>query len=341
MSIRSSMTPLSIRNPQMLLIPVSSIMLISLIVTVCLGLTHARAASNPSSQSGASTIAPMLQSPLLSSQVISNTLAQPGQPVRTKTYLPLVFRPPEPQPASITLAAAPERLPANGSSSTVLTVQVQDQRDMALPQATVIMSTTLGRFPNDNTSISLLSNETGTVTTTLTSVLSQDETALVITAQAVASKGQSPIITTTIILDVPSRILLTALPSTLAANVERTSAIRATLQDARGLPIPGYPVDFITDLGLFANGDTQQSTLSDASGIATLDLQAIPQLGTARLSVQAGNAAATTEVFLSQTCVRMIWKTNPTTSPTRRDYSRRPSASVRLKMNQRKKMIIT
>jgi hypothetical protein len=127
----------------------------------------------------------------------------------------------------------------------------------------------------------------------------------------------------------PTIVSVFALPGNIPATVTERASVFATVLDQNNNPVPGVSVFFNTTLGRFANGGASFVTTTDASGIATADLYAAPQLGTAAVTAgvftQDGTLTSNTSVqFVIDTCNDTDDNVNPNNLP--RDGLPQPSS---------------
>ena len=183
-------------------------------------------------------------------------------------------------PATLTLAASPPAIVADGVSSATLSAWVGDTFGNPVEDGTAVhFSTTLGRvFPA----------EVGTVGGWATAVLTGTEVGTAtVQAQAGAVQGWTEV---ALLPGPPAVILVTAEPTSLVADGVSTATVRASLADAWGHPVAdGTPVAFTTSLG------TVTPTLAwTEAGRAQAVLRSGREAGWAR--VQASSASAWGEV---------------------------------------------
>ncbi len=156
-----------------------------------------------------------------------------------------------PEVSKIDIDAESETLPADGSSSTAITVTVSDLENMPMPAGTpVTLTTTLGTFPGgidpdgagpiSSRRIFSISGSNGQVMTSLIAPLSQTGTA-VITA---TSGGVSQLREITITVNGNGEVSLVASPSSIIADGTSTAIFTATVKDGGGNPVAGVPVVF-------------------------------------------------------------------------------------------------
>ncbi|WP_212637720.1 Ig-like domain-containing protein [Desulfocicer vacuolatum] len=194
-----------------------------------------------------------------------------------------------PEVGNITIDAASDTLPADGSSSTAITVTVTDVENMPMPAGTpVTLTTTLGTFPGgidpdgagpiSSRRIFNISGTNGQINTSLIAPLSQTGTA-VITA---TSGGASQLQEITITVNGNGEVSLVASPTSIIANGSSTATFTATVLDGGGNPVAGVPVVFknLTGQGLTTvetntfegTGITDTSLFTHSGGALTLTM---------------------------------------------------------------------
>ncbi len=186
---------------------------------------------------------------------------------------------------SITLAANPITVPADGISSTSITAVVTDRAGQPVPAGTVIDFTTapagIAKFSTGTTTRVSTPDDTGTVIVPLISAGATAGTAEV-TAKSggvsqkviVTFKGSSP-------TDIGS-ILLTAAPETIPADGASTLTVTATLYDTSKKPVKaGTEAIFYASSGTFVGGSGSYITAltTDASGKVNVTLVASTTAG--------------------------------------------------------------
>lgn len=190
---------------------------------------------------------------------------------------------------SIELVAQPDRILANGSSTTTITATVRDTEGSLLPDYPIQFNTTLGSFPNGDTAIAGQTSSQGVATTVLQSVLDIDTVRATVSAEAQTLAGVVGGETLVRFIP-PARIFAIATPNSIDASVASFANIIATVQDTSGAPVADYPVDFVASAGRFTNGSRFLRLTTDATGIAQAELSGTPELTTAQVVAQAGNA---------------------------------------------------
>jgi hypothetical protein len=207
-----------------------------------------------------------------------------------------------PQLERIELTARDERLPANGTSSTLLTLLAEDTTATPLPDYPLLFATTAGRFANERDTLAARTSSEGMATVELRTTFGIET----ITAQ-VTARPQIGTATTTATTRVdflaPERLIAQALPQNIPAAVNESGFIIATVLGAGGLPLSDYPVDFVASLGDFANGSATTRIRTDSEGVARAELWGVPQATSATVSVQAGTQSSETGVtYTVATC---------------------------------------
>ncbi|NJL33824.1 MAG: hypothetical protein HC893_08145 [Chloroflexaceae bacterium] len=111
--------------------------------------------------------------------------------------------------------------------------------------------------------------------------------------------GQVTIAEDSVLFIVPATADTSALPPEIRSDVRDQAVILAQIQDSTGSPVPAYPVVVTTSLGRFANAAQVITVDSNAEGGILVPLYGVPQAGTARVFVQAGQATGNTQVTLA------------------------------------------
>jgi hypothetical protein len=91
----------------------------------------------------------------------------------------------------------------------------------------------------------------------------------------------------------PTAISVFALPDNIPATVTERSSVFATVLDQNNNPLGNVSVFFNTNLGRFANGLASFVATTDASGVASADLYAVPELGTATVTAGVSTSSGT------------------------------------------------
>ena len=212
--------------------------------------------------------------------------------------------------ASITLEADPGSIYADGNSASTITATIADSSGNPVHTGTEVnFSTTLGRFPNGNTSYKTKTpvpivdgkpDPTGTPTGKVSVSLTAG-TVSGIAKVIVSSTSVSQTIYITFTGDTAA-ITITASPTTIWADGISSSAIMATLINSLGSPVnPGTSITFTTTLGSFQNG-SQTYTIKtvDTTGIVTTSLIAGTKTGTALVKATSVNVTQSVYVNLTE-----------------------------------------
>jgi hypothetical protein len=182
-------------------------------------------------------------------------------------------------PATSTITAAPTTITADGTSTSVLTVQLKDAfgNNLTTGGATVTLATTLGTLSEvtdngDGTYTATLTSPTTTGTATITGKLGEAD--LVDTEQVTFAPGAASLDTSTI----------TANPTSIPVGGTSTSIITVQLKDAFGnnLTTGGATVTLSTTAGTLSNVTDN----GDGTYTATLTSPTVP--GTATVSGKLG-----------------------------------------------------
>ncbi|MDZ7699068.1 MAG: invasin domain 3-containing protein [Deltaproteobacteria bacterium] len=186
---------------------------------------------------------------------------------------------------TITIEASASSIPADGSSSVIISATIKDSAGNPVRHyTTVTFTTNLGRFMNGSTSFTMQTQPpldekgwpdrnappTGIAEATFMAGYSPGVAKVTVTSNNVT---QSVYITLT---GGSAGIMLTADPTSIPADGKSSSTITATLTDASGNPVkPGTEVTFTTGLGHFLS-DSKSYTVStaDNTGIVKVALHA-------------------------------------------------------------------
>ena len=201
-----------------------------------------------------------------------------GDPLLARFFIP----PSAAVPATVTLAATPAVIAADGSSASVIVATVRDGAGAVLPSATVTFTTTAGSIAPF-----AVTDGNGSVTVTLTSA-QQPATALVTARAGVAAGSVSVVFEARRV----ASLTVTASPASLFADGLSTSAIVAQARDQFGSPMSGAPINLAASLGSVE----PQSGFTDASGAFTSTLTAGRDPGQAVVTVVSAPVAASVSV---------------------------------------------
>lgn len=222
-----------------------------------------------------------------------------------------------PEVAGITLTANPTKIPADGTSSSLIKATLVDSAGQAAINGTsVTFTTTLGVFSNNTTTISAtVSNGQGTVSVSL--IAGKDSGIATIVC---SSSGVSQSVTVQIgegASDPVAGIILTAAPTKLPADGYSSSLITATLTNAAGLPVAaGTSVTFTTTLGTFSNKlSTITTATASTSGIVQTSLLAGTKSGIATVVCYSSGVSQAIQVQIGDAPLKPVAVINLTVSP--------------------------
>ena len=213
--------------------------------------------------------------------------------------------------ATITLAANPDSIPADGSSSSSITATIKDSSGAPVTSGTAVtFTTTLGTFSNNLQSITVDTPDgTGIVSVSLIAGVTPG------TATVTAGSNGVSAATYVVIGGSVGSITLTADPTSILADGGSSSAITATVKDAAGNPVnAGTSVVFTTNLGTFSNGTATITVItSDATGVVTASLIAGTTPGTATVTAEANSVTQPINVTFSGPPDNITATANPST----------------------------
>jgi len=212
---------------------------------------------------------------------------------------------------TITLATSAASMPADGSSSVVITATVKDGAGNPVRHYTdVNFSTTLGYFRNGSTSYTvqtlpplvdgkpdIKAAPTGIAEVSLRAGTTSGAAKVTVTSNGVS---QSVYIT---ISGSSAGITLTADPTSIPADGQSSTTITATLTDSAGNPVkPGTYVTFTTGLGHFQS-DMKSYTVAtaDSTGIVKVAMQAGVVPGTTYIEATSNNITQALSIVLTKT----------------------------------------
>ncbi|ALS68415.1 hypothetical protein AT395_25065 (plasmid) [Pandoraea apista] len=187
----------------------------------------------------------------------------------------------------VSLVANPTSIAANGSSTSTLTATVKDAYGNAVGAGvTVNWSTSAGSL----TGTSSVTDASGIAMMTLKSATTAGTAT--VTAAAVAGSKTANV---TFVPDMTTAavVSLAANPTSIAANGSSTSALTATVKDGNGNAMgAGVTVNWTTTAGSLAG----TSSVTDASGIATMTLKSATTVGVATVTAAAVAGSKTANV---------------------------------------------
>jgi len=196
---------------------------------------------------------------------------------------------------TITLTAEPDRIPADGVSSSTITAEVMDAYGSPVPSGTPVdFFTTLGRFPNGSSVYAAETpDETGVVSVSLISATTIGEA--IVTAQSHGvTKTAAVFFTGEGAPGNTAWITLTANPDSIPADGASSSAITAELKTSTGDPVPqGTTIRFSTTLGRLSSSSV---TTPDDTGRAIVSLISATSAGTATVTATSGGVTQSVTV---------------------------------------------
>jgi adhesin/invasin len=190
----------------------------------------------------------------------------------------------------IVLTASRDVIPADGTSSSVITATITTTGGAAIPIGTrVTFNTNLGRFSNGSTEYTVTTgNTTGTVTVTLISGTTEGRARVTCNVDGASQSVEVYIGTISI-----AAIQLKADSESIDADGMSSTTITATVTDSLGEPAEaGTSVRFTTNLGIFSSGSQELTTVTNSDGKATATLISGETAGTAQVTCVIGTVRA-------------------------------------------------
>jgi hypothetical protein len=187
-------------------------------------------------------------------------------------------------PFSMTLSANPTTLPADGTSSSLITATLKDSAGNPVkPGTSVTFSTSLGKFSNGQKIITVSTPDaTGVVSVSL--MAGTTSGSAVVTA---TSDGVTQTVYVTFTGAVVATINVTATPDTLLADGVSTSDIRAEVRDGQGNPIADGEV--ITFTIISGTGTLSAASATTSGGFASVTYTASNTPGTVVIQAMSSN----------------------------------------------------
>ena len=203
---------------------------------------------------------------------------------------------------TVTLEVSATSIPADGSSSVIITATVKDSAGNPVRHYTdVTFSTTLGRFMNNSTSFTMQTQPpldangrpdrtappTGVAEVALIAGTTPGSAKVTVTSNSVS---QTIYVT---ISGPAASVKLSTDSVTIPADGRSSATITATLTDSSGAPvIPGTEVTFTTTLGTFAASTQKGNTAGTlAAGSQTYTVKTSDDTGIVKVSLVAGTTA--------------------------------------------------
>jgi hypothetical protein len=197
--------------------------------------------------------------------------------------------------ASISLAASAETMSASGADGTevTLTAIAKDANNNALPNVTISFTASSGSVSSTNR----VTDASGTVVEKLST--KGDASARVITVTASSGTAVSAAKSITVIANaspVPKLSLTSSSGTLLSSGVPGSAVqIRALVLDVNNVVVPGIAVNFATDSGSLS----ASQKLTDASGVATVNLETAADASNRTITVTATANSATSKVTVN------------------------------------------
>ncbi|MDY6988040.1 MAG: invasin domain 3-containing protein [Thermodesulfobacteriota bacterium] len=198
--------------------------------------------------------------------------------------------------AAISLAVSPSIIPADGSSSATVSASMTDKSGAAVPAETsVTFSTTLGTFPNGDTSYSVKTpDDSGSVTISLIAGTIPGTSKIVAKSKRVSQRDE-------IILAGADAITLTAVPEEVTAvtaddpegSDQSKSTIRAFVTDVDGKPVDGQDITFSLTPAV---GSLSSATATTSGGLATVNFTASTVAAKVTIKAEASNGRSETVI---------------------------------------------
>lgn len=233
--------------------------------------------------------------------------------------------------SAVHVAASPTTVPADGQSSSALTITVDDGSGDPVNGATVQVTTDLGELQ--------VGYEFGTTVTVSTSrsgqasvLLSSDSTGTAtVTAQVIESSGSGPQSSTTVTFQAPTAepapgsITLAVSPSSVPADGQSAATVTVTVKTSAGAAVPDVPVQLLATVGELQSGSALGPTVTVTTGSngeasaqwTSVDTGMGTVTGTVLLSSGASGPSGTATVsFVSPGTVSAVHTLSLSASPT-------------------------
>jgi hypothetical protein len=173
---------------------------------------------------------------------------------------------------TITLAAEPTSIKADGIDTSTLTATVTDSDGKPVAGTTVKFTTTLGEFVGGGTSTTTTTDTNGEAHAYL---IAQEGTAAGIAIITAISDYSVNSATAAVGIGTEGAgITLSADPTSIPADGITFSTLTATVKDSAGDAVVGSEVIFTTNKGLFSDGHTGTTATTDSNGVALAYLYA-------------------------------------------------------------------
>jgi len=197
----------------------------------------------------------------------------------------------------MSLIAAPGVIPADGTSSSVLTATIGDTNgnpvgagvpvNWATTDGTLSAPASVTDAASKATVTLKSSTKMGTATVTAKATAGEATASVAFAANNATAKVAA----------------LVALPASIPANNVTTSSLEATIEDANGNPVAGAPVAWHTSLGTLSSG----STTTDTNGKSVVTLKgAVAGTATVNAQAVAGSLTASVDLVPDNTTAKVV-----------------------------------
>lgn len=176
-------------------------------------------------------------------------------------------------PEAIFLNTGSASIPADGVSSTTITAVMSGNQGQPVSQGTsVTFTTTLGKFPNGQSSYTVKTpDESGSVATSIIAGTTAG-TAQIRGLAGNVSQAATLEFTGDVTAPPASSVSLTATPDKIPSDGVSFSKIEATVKDSSETNVAGASLIFTTTYGTFLSGGQTAAAVTDAEGKASVSL---------------------------------------------------------------------
>ncbi len=174
--------------------------------------------------------------------------------------------------SAVHVAASPTTVPADGQTSSTLTITVDDGSGAPVNGATVQVTTNLGELQAGydlGTTVTVSTSSSGQASV----LLSSDSTGTAtVTAQVVLPDGSGPQGSTTVSFEAPvaepepSSVILAVSPSSVPADGQSAATITVTVKTSGGTVVPNTQVELTATLGELQAGSALGPTVTVTTG---------------------------------------------------------------------------
>lgn len=244
--------------------------------------------------------------------VTAQATTRDGEPLIDTTGI--WFDSPEPAPLQLHLTSSLDRIPVNKSRTVSLSATVRTNEGIPIPNHLVTFKTSLGVFPNNQTSIQHTTDISGEAEASLDIEWVETDLQAMVQASVVTRTIEGDQRTlydeVNIWFELPApktfQLVLSTESGRIPANGTSQAPLIATLTGVAGEPLANYPVTFETTHGIFSSGGVSTVHLTDADGQARATLQSafsttpIEASVTARVTTDTGeDVSDTTSVWFT------------------------------------------